>query len=757
MKTRFVERALLASLCAAASARGADPTPGYPEPVIHWVVQKGETCETIAKAVYGAPKHVALLGRYTRVRCGGELAEGQTLVIPASPTSLPDARLRSMNPNVEGKPPGGGWAGVSTGAPLYSQHSVQTKQTGRADIEFLDRTRIFLADNTLVVIFGTAARTAVKKNVAPSVELEQGEVKAGLAALRGEPVGVAIKGGGSVSAASKDAVVERKGARTTVAVFDGKAKVENAGKTVEVPTNFGTRFVGAKPPDPPRPLPPAPTWHAGEPELVLAMDGKGALRASWGEVTGAKSYRFEVSRDADFRDLLAREEVTGKVTSFRAEAIPPGSYWVSVRAIDQEDFLGVAAKRRFDVVAARAARGPFTLGDQRVTVSRYTVLELEPRAGDELAIDDGAFGPAPKRLDLGERPIRRLRLRRAGAATLELAVDTQPTEAAVTAAADPASARLRLGATLSGIDARDVPTAVKPVFRVRQAGAVAEIAARVDGLALSAEAPLSVDAGEVRVDLVDGAGFVLGTTAPSVDRPSGPAAPALAVPRVFLVAPLVSLSPLDDAQPLLPTPRDAGAVSVSAGRVAGESVTQGTARASGSLGRVGLDGRVSTEARSQGGGAWAGASLRTYRRGLAELEHGLGLRVGLPMSSAGPAARVEPSTTLAGVGGRWTWLASVGARLRAEDTATRAPTPRAAGFLLGGVSFDPAPALRIGALVDAEVLGARTGASTRARGGAQLGVEAGRAVFVGASARVSPWSDLGPSLSAQLALGLRSF
>ena len=59
----------------------------------------------------------------------------------ASLTSLPDARLRSMNPNVEGKPPGGGWAGVSTGAPLYSQHSVQTKETGRADIEFLDATQ----------------------------------------------------------------------------------------------------------------------------------------------------------------------------------------------------------------------------------------------------------------------------------------------------------------------------------------------------------------------------------------------------------------------------------------------------------------------------------------------------------------------------------------------------------------------------------------------------------------------------------------
>ncbi len=757
MRNRIVESALVAWVCVAGRVHAADPTPGYPEPVIHWVVQKGETCETIAKAVYGAPKHVALLGRYTRVRCGGELAEGQTLVIPASPTSLPDARLRSMNPNVEGKPPGGGWSGVSTGAPLYSQHSVQTKATGRADIEFLDRTRIFLADNTLVVIFGTAARTAVKKNVAPSVELEQGEVTAGLAALRGEPVGVAIKGGGSVSAASKDAVVERKGARTTVAVFDGKARVENAGRTVEVPTNHGTRFVGAKPPEPPRPLPPAPAWGQGEPELGLAVDGKGALRASWTAVKDAKSYRFEVSRDAEFHDLLAREEIPGKVTAFRAEAIPPGSYWVSVRAIDQDDFLGVAAKRRFDVVAAKSERGAAVFGEQRVTVNRYTVLALDPRAGDELALDDGAFTPAPRLIDFGERPARRLRLRRPGAAALELAVETRESRAEVSLSSDRASGRLSLRASLTGVDGVDVASVIKPVFRVRQGGELAEIAARVDGAILSADAPLSPSSTDARVDVVDGTGFVLGTATLATPLSPQPLSPPPNVPRAFLVAPLVSPSPLDDALPLLPTPRDAAAVSVASGRSSGKTISQGTARASGSLGRVGVDGRVSTEAGSLGGGAWAGASLRTYRRGLAELEHGLGLRLGLPMSSGGPAARVEPSTALASVRGDLSWIVTAGARLRVEDSARRAPVPRAAGFAQVGVSFDPAPVLRLGALVDAEVVGKVAGEDARVRGSAQLGVEAGRSVFVGAAARVSPWSDLGPSLSAQLALGLRGF
>lgn len=291
----------LAPLLAASAAHAADPTPGYPEPVLHWVIQKGETCEAIATAVYGSAKHTALLGRYSRVRCAEELTEGATLVIPAAPTSLPDAKLRSMNPAVQGRPAGGAWGPIGSGAPLFANHSVQTEETGRADIEFLDRTRIFLADRTLVVIYGTAARTNVRKNVAPVVELDKGEVKAGLAALRGEPVDVGVKGGGSVSAASKDTVVERKGERTTVAVFDGKATVKNAGRSIEVPEKFGTRFVGAAPPSPPRPLPPAPGWREGT-DAALALAGGGVLSASWSEVKDAKAYRFEIARDDRMSD-----------------------------------------------------------------------------------------------------------------------------------------------------------------------------------------------------------------------------------------------------------------------------------------------------------------------------------------------------------------------------------------------------------------------------------------------------------------------
>jgi hypothetical protein len=235
--------------------------------------------------------------------------------------------------------------------PLYSNYNVNTLDQGRADVEFIDRTRVFLAPNTLVVIYGTASQTQVSKSAPAAVEVDAGEVKAALAALRGESVEVAIKGGGRVSAASRDTVVQRKGDRTTVAVFEGKAGVTSGGKSVEVPTNFGTRFVGVAPPAKPRPLPPAPAWASGLAAAVLVTPvddgglpppkpprGTGVFDASWLPVPKARQYRIELLRERDKPDgtteteIVSRNEVPASITAFHGEQLEIGAYRLQVRA-----------------------------------------------------------------------------------------------------------------------------------------------------------------------------------------------------------------------------------------------------------------------------------------------------------------------------------------------------------------------------------------------------------------------------------------
>ena len=84
---------------------------------MQWGVQKGETCEDIARALYGSAKWATLLQRYNHVACksGVPLREGMTLILPEKPTTLPDAKLRSMNPDVRARPGGGGGGGAPGG------------------------------------------------------------------------------------------------------------------------------------------------------------------------------------------------------------------------------------------------------------------------------------------------------------------------------------------------------------------------------------------------------------------------------------------------------------------------------------------------------------------------------------------------------------------------------------------------------------------------------------------------------------------
>ena len=185
-------------------------------------------------------------------------------------------------------------------------------------------------------------------------------------------------------------------------MFDGKAGVTAAGKAVEVPKNFGTRFVGAAPPAPPRPLPPAPAWDAGGPEIGLYAGGQGVVTAAWKPVPGAIGYRVEVARDREMNDLVAREEVPPDILKFRGERLPVGSYSIRVRAIDKEEYLGIGAVREIHLVGVEVDAGG-RVDPQEISASPYATLTLAPSPAIEMAIDDGPFGPMVDRVEMKQR------------------------------------------------------------------------------------------------------------------------------------------------------------------------------------------------------------------------------------------------------------------------------------------------------------------------------------------------------------------
>ena len=754
---------------------GPAATPGYPEPVVQWGVQKDETCEDVAKAVYGSAKHAALLLRYNRVDCtrGKKLKEGSTLVLPASVTSMPSARLRSINPDVKARPAGGSWGPAAAGQPLSSNSGVNTLETGRADIEFIDRTRVFLAANTLVIIHGTASQSMVAKTAPPAVEVQAGEVKAGLAALRGESVEIAVKGGGRVSATSRETLIERKGERTTTSVYDGTAKVTAGGATVTVPLNHGTRYTGSGVPSAPRPLPPAPAWDPASSQLVIASADGGQIRAQWADVKDAKAYRVEIARDEAFRDLVAREEVAGEVRTFRAEKMPLGRYFVAVRAIDKEEYLGVAAKRTVDVVKIDAG-SKLVITSSELSANPYALLSLATGSKMELAIDDGPFGPMPAELDLARRAPARVRIRPQGSEqTHELAIRYTEVVANVTATLTPDARSTSVDVTFRGLDGIDVASRVAPVLRFSAGQAAAQTALTAKDGHWLATVPAPAPGASLRLDVLDGRGAILGTGNVTRPRPGDTPAPPPASPTAPPKIPVIGVttevwqpSPITGVAFWSPTARDAAsaAVSTQIGSAGAGFRFQGLA--TGAFDRFGVDalirspivGDVSGADDTHDEGAWLGGRARLFRIGDAEMEAGVSARVGFPVSSVGPSPRIEPAVALGGVLGSWSYLVNLGARVRLSEDGSEVPLGH--GFLLAGGTLSPLDWLRLGAAIDAHVLGYAT-QDALFRGGLSLHAEAGTWIYGALSARVSPWDDDGSGFrdgefSAQLALGFRA-
>lgn len=759
----------------AREARAAGPTPGFPEPVVQWGVQKGETCADIARALYGSPQHIRLLDRYNRVSCqtGVALPEGVTLVLPATVTTIPDAKLRSMNPDVRARFAGGSWNNAASGMPLYSNSSVNTREKGRADVEFVDRTRVFLAPNTLVVIYGTANQTRVSKTPPAAVEVESGEVKAGLSALRGDTVEVAIKGGGRVSAASRDTVVERKGERTTVAVFNGNADVTSGGKLIQVPTNYGSRFVGTAAPIPPRALPPAPTWGAGGTDpIALAPAGQGVIAATWAPVSAAISYRVELARDETFNDLIARDEVSKDIVSFRAEKLPAGTYYLQVRAIDKEEFLGIASKTRaIRIVDARLETGFGTLKNHAIEANPYGTLGFGASPDLEMALDEGPFGPMPSQIDLQKRAPRVLHVRTRGSVAAE-SIQIAYAKVSATVEASPAkdARQLAVTVTLAGFEGVDVGARVAPRLRAHLPG-VGSAAETVQDVALTPGATASLfravvslprpaaAMGPMRLDVLDGRGSVLGTTTTErIDAPTpAPPAPA-AMPKIGADAALWSLSPRTGVFWFAPTATNLASGGVVTAHRGNELVFQGQVRASGSIGPLGIDAALRSNASGQGpsdGSAWLGARYRLVRIGRASFELAPALRVGIPMVTGGPPARLEGAIAAGGAQGRFTWLADLGMRVRLRDDDGLGGAPPLQGFLLAGATADATSWLRLHALLDAHALSADVGGA-QLQGGLGAGLEAGGTFFGAASLRVSPFTSAGESVfNAQLSVGVR--
>ncbi|MEM7153545.1 MAG: FecR domain-containing protein [Myxococcota bacterium] len=399
-----------------------------PDPSVEtfeYTIQKGDSCAKIAKSVYGDRKHHEVIHQYNRwlgPTLPHHLEEGQVLVLPKSlPPALPDAEVTAARRKVEAKPPEKPeWKKASPGLDLYRGWRVNTQERASAEITFRDYSRIELRENTLVIIYGGSRTRARRKTT--EATLDRGAMRTRLAAYAGKPKDSAV------TVTTPSAVAEFDGGSTLVTVDpegtsrvanhgEGKASVRSkkGGKRVKVGSKMGSKVKKGAKPTKPKPLPPTPQWDKRAPAIFVAPSGSGTVTGRWTPSDEAKSYRVEISRQADGREMVSSQTVPGTITEFEGKQLAPGDYYISIAAIDDDSFEsppsapvklslvsvplltpGAAPLPALDDPDAAAAAGP-------TEVPRGTRLDV-PR-GLQCRVDDGELSRSPMLRDAGEHTV----------------------------------------------------------------------------------------------------------------------------------------------------------------------------------------------------------------------------------------------------------------------------------------------------------------------------------------------------------------
>jgi hypothetical protein len=341
------------------AATVAAAAPAEPQVVLEdYVVQRGDTCASIARERFGSSKGLEVLHKYNDLgETPHHLRPGQILRLPAAVAEGADAELSLVRNRVDTYTPDRRPGALHE--KLRRGHKVGTAESSAAELTFVDTSRLGLSENTLIVVLGQARAAGLP---APRSEttLVTGSLRSHMAALAGGgAAGAGATGAGTASAGvaplvrtegsevelgAGESKVSFDSAKTTrLAVYRGRSKLRAMKKTVEVAEGFGSSAKKGEAPTPPHPLPPAPVWTQAMAEKIQA-DPMAEIAAGYGPGKGdgpvPAAYHVELARDEEFRDIITDTRVEASVVALVAKAVVPGTYFARVAAIDSDEFEG---------------------------------------------------------------------------------------------------------------------------------------------------------------------------------------------------------------------------------------------------------------------------------------------------------------------------------------------------------------------------------------------------------------------------------
>ncbi len=308
-----------------------------------YTVKKGDNCASIAKRELGDRKAYGLIHEHNPGMgpTPHTLVPGTVLKLPRE-KSGPDAKVTAAERRVEARAPSeSDWKAANQGFELFRGWRLSTLERAFAEVTFRDTSRIYMRENTLVIIYGGSDGAA--RRTSTRAKLDKGALRSRLGEL---------SGGKRLSVETPSAETELTGGSALVTVDTegtsrvanhggGKAKVSSAKgkKRIDVPERMGSKVRRGKEPSPPKPLPDTPTWASSNAGTYLIPDGAtGTIEGTWKPVPKAETYRVEVGRMAQGGFIMTSVQVPKKATRFEVHGLPAGEYFATVAAVDDDAF-----------------------------------------------------------------------------------------------------------------------------------------------------------------------------------------------------------------------------------------------------------------------------------------------------------------------------------------------------------------------------------------------------------------------------------
>lgn len=273
----------------------------------------------------------------TRIRIPVELLK----VTPAP------AVVGHVEGNVRVKPADGGFRPLVVGDRLSGGETVLTGPKSFASFVLADGSKLAQQASSKLT-FGRLAAYGKTGMVSTELSLDGGRIETAASRQVGPAGGFSVRTPVAVAGlrgtdfrlnVSEDGKVLRN------EVLTGVVGVAAQDREVLVAQAQGTVTEQGRPPEPPRPLLPAPAL-AGLPERLVDLP----LAFAWPAMPEAKAWRAQVAADAEFQKVLL--DSAGADPTVRWDEAPPdGRYILRVRAVDAAGLEGLNADHPFELDA----------------------------------------------------------------------------------------------------------------------------------------------------------------------------------------------------------------------------------------------------------------------------------------------------------------------------------------------------------------------------------------------------------------------